>query len=644
MTAPSPDHAVAATAPSGLLCPTCGQGRLAVAPGPPDTVTTCPACGHRALSALVAEALWLQGEQTRLVTRLTWVQGRIEAGDLGVVGAAAASVGAAAAPVGAPTQRRAPVTAQGLLLGGGALLLVIAAVVFTAVAWNRIGAIGQVVAMVAVVSALSAASHAMRRSYRSTAEALATAAASVATVALLAAPRLGLGGDWMRRQGAAWAAIALLLVAGLSVVMARLGRLVAWRLATVVALGGSAVAATFALSGEEGGPQPLGVALLAVIAAGLLVWAARTDDAPRDAIYLGVCLGAVALALGVSDLDRTVLWALANAVTGASAAVVAVAPPPRQRARLLPHDRSWQAVAAVVAGLAWGQVVPRLGVRLIDSSEATLLVVGVTGCLGLLAGYLPTLRSAGQDRRRPAAAIAFAVVSWLLAYPAADAVVVATYQGRPWPEETTAAWANSLFWALLAVTLLLPALLTHNVWMPWPAAGAALLAMAFLLTDRNIETPEAYSLPFAVLLLGAGVLSVRNLRARTGRADSFAAAVRTGPTLLLAGPALAMALVPSAVVSWADGAEHDLARTVLVLVAGGACAVVGGMARLKAPLLLGSAALLLVALDQLVALADLVPRWVSLTLVAIALLAAGFSLEDLTRRGRLVRHAVHEFR
>ena len=121
--------------------------------------------------------------------------------------------------------------------------------------------------------------------------------------------------------------------------------------------------------------------------------------------------------------------------------------------------------------------------------------------------------------------------------------------------------------------------------------------------------------------------------------------VRTTPSLWLVGPALAMALLPSAVATWPDVIDrHHLLRTLVVLVVAAVIAVAGGLGKVLAPLFVGLAGLLLVALGQVWQLADMVPRWVTLTLVALVLLAAGFSLEELTRRGRQVRRAVHEFR
>ncbi len=624
----------------GLTCPTCHQGHLVTGS---DPVATCPTCGHRAAAALVAEAMWLRGEQQRLVNRLTWVEQQIAAGQTSVPPGTAAP-GTAPAPSGAPLPTRAPVTAQGLLLGGGALLLVVAAIVFTAVAWNKIGPAGQVVTMLGVIGLLSGVSHLMRRRYRSTAEALAVAAAAVAAVALLAAPGLGLGAEWMRTRDAAWATVALLVVAAFSVVMARLGGLTAWRIAAVVAMGASAVAATFAIDEPDGGPQPLAVAVLAAVSAGVLLASSRRPDLPREAVYLGGGLAVISVLFGVGDLERGLSWALTWAVIGGAATLVARTPAPSGLPR--PLKAIWVWPAAMAAGIAVGQVAARLAAHSNLTPDVALVLLGVLGCAIFGTGQLVVRRC------RPWSIVAGsgAITCWLLALPAAESLRWssrnAANPGNAEPVSSLHAGAGSLFFALIAITLVLVALLVpvaavrEALLLPWAGAILGIVALWILWVDRDVDLLENWTLPAAGLLLLAGLVSARGVRRLP-----LGELVRTTPSLWLVGPALAMALLPSAVATWPDVIDrHHLLRTLVVLVVAAVIAVAGGLGKVLAPLFVGLAGLLLVALGQVWQLADMVPRWVTLTLVALVLLAAGFSLEELTRRGRQVRRAVHEFR
>lgn len=634
-------------------------------------MSTCPRCGHTSAASWVAEALWLRGERERLDARLTWVEQQIAAGNLipsPVVPPAGTGIAHPAQPA-APSSAQRPITAQGLLLGGGALLLVVAAIVFTAVAWNRIGPAGQVLTMLGVIAVLGGTSHLMRRRYRSTAEALATASAAVTAVALLAAPQLGLGADWMRTREAAWASLALIATAALAAVMSRLGGLVAWRVATVIALGGSAVAATFAVGAPEDGPQPLAVALLALAATVLLVWSGRTASAPAEALYLGVALGGLSVMFSLRDLDAAPIWILTWAVIAGGAGVVAIAPAVAQPRRAVPAvvPEAMSGLAALVAGLAVAQAATRAVVAGIDSPELALLLLGGLGAVVFAAGALGSRRLAGAQRRGLwLACLAGSIAAWLLAFMAADRIISAAALAAVSDYTPLAVEAVAGFFAIIAVTLVGVGLLLRRTWplaatwLPWGGALAAIVAVWVLLGDRDVEVLEAYTLPAAGLLLVAGGLSVWAGRARGpasvhgapgpgpaagGDLSGAAHGLWGAPSLWLIGPALAVALVPSAVATWPDlDDRHRLLRTVVVLLVAAGCAVVGGLGRVKAPLLVGLAALLIVAVGQVLVLADMVPRWVTLTVAAVVLLAAGFSLEELTRRGRQVRRAVHEFR
>jgi hypothetical protein len=110
---------------------------------------------------------------------------------------------------------------------------------------------------------------------------------------------------------------------------------------------------------------------------------------------------------------------------------------------------------------------------------------------------------------------------------------------------------------------------------------------------------------------------------------------RSAGSVVALGPALAVLALPSAMLALAQAADGDQAwRAVAVILGGAATAVLGAWLRLLAPLLVGSAAVVVAGLGQLLALADTLPRWVSLAAAGALLLSAGFSAERLGRTGR----------
>jgi hypothetical protein len=141
----------------------------------------------------------------------------------------------------------------------------------------------------------------------------------------------------------------------------------------------------------------------------------------------------------------------------------------------------------------------------------------------------------------------------------------------------------------------------------WIAVGGA-----------GIETPEAYTLPAAAGLL---LIAVPGLRAG---ARSWAAA----------GAAVAVALVPSALVVVAD---PTALRLVLVVVAAAALTVAGTLLHRQAPFVVGAATLLVVTVGRLAPYTPLLPRWITLGAVGFLLLLVGATYE---RRRQQAREAV----
>lgn len=602
--------------PAGSVpCPHCGEPLTPV----PTPQVQCPGCGHRAASGFVAEAAWLIRQDALLHARLDWVRAQLLSGS------------PVPAPVTGPAVARDPagvgVGARNLLLSVGALLLVVAAAVFAAVIWTRLGAAGQLVALALVVAVLAGGAHGLRRTYRATAETLAYAGAAVAAVAALSAPRLGLGAPWTTEYPARWGMVAMAIVAMLAVVGAWSSQLTAWHVALVVASGAGVVAASFGWATDDV-PGPAGVALLAVLAAGLLALPGVLPALPppfgRDLRAVGRVVGAAAYLLGLGaygDLEQHLRWAGTWAVVAVATVSGLSSPVARARAA------AGRSEAAVLAGVAVGQVLP---LALFDRPEprtAALLALAVVGAAALTLTLRRGLAGAGG---------AAAVTVWTTTC----GLTIATVRGMS--QEQLTGYLAAVAAALLLVACapavdwpvpLRAGLVPRAARSPLAWGGAALGSLAaWLVADAwTVRLLEAYTLPSAGLLMVAGA-STRWLRGRGG-------------SLAVAGPALVVALGPATLVAVQQSLDGEPARrAAAVIVAGTALAVAGVAARWLAPLLAGSAAAVMTALGQLTTLIDLVPRWVSLGVAGVLLVAAGFGYEALMRGGRHAWRAARALR
>jgi hypothetical protein len=141
----------------------------------------------------------------------------------------------------------------------------------------------------------------------------------------------------------------------------------------------------------------------------------------------------------------------------------------------------------------------------------------------------------------------------------------------------------------------------------WIAVGGA-----------EIRTPEAYTLPAA-----AGLLLIALPALRDG-ARSWAGE----------GAAVAVALVPSALVVVADPTALRLA---LVVAAALAATVAGTLLHRQAPFVVGAGVLLVVAVGRLAPYAPLLPRWITLGTAGLLLIVVGATYE---RRRQQAREAV----
>lgn len=157
------------------------------------------------------------------------------------------------------------------------------------------------------------------------------------------------------------------------------------------------------------------------------------------------------------------------------------------------------------------------------------------------------------------------------------------------------------------------------------SCGAASAAQLLLTAYSGTETLEYYSGPPAALLLGVGLWLLR----RNPATGSWAA---LAPALVLGfGPSLVLALGPEGE-PWRRIAVGAAALAVLLLAAN---------RRWQAPLVLSTVVLAALAVNEIVLVWSLVPKWAPLSVGGAILIAAGATLEqrrrDLARLSRSLK-------
>jgi hypothetical protein len=580
-------------------------------------MVTCQ-CGHRAYAGYIAEA-------DALAARSSWLADRVAAGDpapapevqrayaiWSAPGVAAPSSAGRPGQLGSPgtaPPRGAP-SAQTLLLGIGALLLVIAGAVFAAVVWDRLGAIGQVAVMLLTTTGVGALAVRLRHRLAGTAEALAVVAAGLATVDLIAAPMLGLLPERWVTDPTVYPALAF---AGLGTALLLLHRrfmLQAWSWlgwAAMLVATACLVAAVSSTTGSEAWtaaaiavPALASIAMLAA-AAHPGRWAGQEVEL-RTIGALGLLLSAVATASAAMDRDTLPGALVTTAACALAAGVWAWLDTDREPVRPLPIG------AAALSGTTVA-----LMLALPKEPQPVWLATAVA-LAGLTVG----------------------MVIWVLRPALTLALVGACAVWIPWAATRMNAGAEMLDSERVAGQLSLLSLLVGLMafvtawWRPvagWIAAG--LCAAAVLLAPTTRPDPiEAYTVGFAALLLVAGLLWRRH-----------------GPTSSLEwlGPAVAVALIPSAIATWAAPWALDVSdlstgwhvlRLGAVLTASVIAMVVGARLHLGGLLVPASAALVIASLAQVWSGLSNLPRWIGLAIAGTLLVLAGARIEWLRREGR----------
>ncbi|MFI7283955.1 SCO7613 C-terminal domain-containing membrane protein [Micromonospora chersina] len=375
-----------------------------------------------------------------------------------------------------------------------------------------------------------------------------------------------------------------------------------WWLPVLAALPFGAVALPVLLA-AAGAPWPVVPALVFGIGVAALLLAALAGPRPAAPLVL-LPLGIALTAPGLGGLLATRAGTLAGLGVLVVAATVTGAAGRPVEVRLA----GWLGAVAAATGFAVTAALAG-GLPLRTAGFAVLAVAAVT------LHATPTLRARTVRAGRPAVALeaaaqAVALLALLLTGGALrHAAAVCVLWGlavavRVLRRGETPAWR----WGFAAV-----------------AGGSELLGGWLLLAAGGVAVLEAYTLPAAALALGAGLLALRS---------------RPGLNSWLAlGPGLGAALLPSLVSVLAAPDAQPARRLALGLVALGA--VLGGaVRRWQAPVLLGAATLVPLALHELARGWDLLPRWIFLGLGGLALIALAATYERRRRDLARLRAAV----
>jgi hypothetical protein len=163
-----------------------------------------------------------------------------------------------------------------------------------------------------------------------------------------------------------------------------------------------------------------------------------------------------------------------------------------------------------------------------------------------------------------------------------------------------------------------------------PVARAAVAALAeaaawiTLLRAEKVGLLEAYTLPIAVLAVGAGLLATYRRRGLS--------------SWIGYGPALAAAFLPSLGAVFVD--PDNLQRRLLLGVGALLVTVAGAIWRRQAPFIMGGVTLLVLALHELMLVWQRVSAWIPLALGGLLLVAVAITYERRLRDLNRLRDAI----
>jgi hypothetical protein len=480
-----------------------------------------------------------------------------------------------------PVAEASPVSVQNVLLGLGALLLGVAAVAFTVVAWGRVGIGGKAgILAVLTVAALAAPAALVRRGLRASAEAMWSVALVLAVLDGYAAWRLDLAG-LHAVDGRVYAAV---LTALLAAGCAGYRALVPLRLPRLAAL--LLLQLPLPLAAAAADAPTVDLVMLALLGTATLdalvsaIGRHRHAGAGRRAGRLALALGAGAWLIAMLDEALDGLWyaameneppvrAAALLGLGAAIAIGFAATYPAGPGRAVPAAAGSLAAATALIALLLAPLGPWAAV-----APAAVGVLAVAVRLALPDGW----------RRGPLAAGGFLLAAGA-AMPAVGAVIAATaplsWAGAAWTGTAGRARelvsADPLGW--LPPAAVVPAAALVTLGLALGAAGRVGFARALARpaaaiggTVTVLLVPVALDLPYpaalAVLaaagtgLVAAGVLALdRALVRLTGVAGAGLGAVALAWSLAVQPATLAVLGLVTAVAAAAAAAPDRRAGT-----------------------------------------------------------------------------------
>ncbi|HWG94689.1 MAG TPA: hypothetical protein VNU66_10740 [Mycobacteriales bacterium] len=548
--------------------------------------------------------------------------------------APAAAAAPVPAPVAVPRQEWTPRRVQNLLLALGGLLLAVAATVFAAVTYDRLGAGGRAAVLLALTAlAAAAAPRLQARGLAATGETVAAVALALAALDAWGLRRLGVGAGL---DGLTFAATACAVLAGLSAAHAGTTRL---RLPRAAAVGLGTASLVLAVTAAGPGTATTAAALLAGVAALDLALVAALRTGPATELVRDV-RRAGAVAAAVTAVLAALTTAVAVPLDGPRAAVAVGA------LALLAGGAAAAATGGARAVLAGGATVLAAAAAVValaeDVADASLPVVGATAAAVLAAACAALPRS---ERRGPVAGALLAASAGVLAvapHVAAGLLGPAAWLTDPWSFAATGArdalaphraWEGSpAVVATLLAAALTAAVAAHGRWgagLRRTGAGAAGLALvAAVLVPVTADLPHPASL-LVLLALAAGLVAAGEVRGALRAGALLPAGVAVVWSLADTGTTLAVlpvaALLAAAVAVRTAGAGAAALAAALL----GAEVAAAGAARDLAPerlgglLLLAPAALLLAGTALRGAVRDAVHAVAAVLVGTAVLLATG---------------------
>lgn len=541
-----------------LTCPTCAQ-ELTVAA---DGMVRC-GCGFHAFAGYLQEYQYL-------TARSAWLRDRLDEGAGPPDTSVARAYGVWSVPVHHPPK---PSTSpQTLLVTIGAGLLILAAIVFVAVAWEFIGPWGQIGALLALTVVTTAAAILSRRRAHRTAEALAAVSLALGLICAVAAPSLGALPEAWGEPQLPYLLIVLGAAVAWGVLLGHRFRLLMWTwLGWLLVPPLLAAVLAFTLQGFDGDHVLVTVFGMAYLVVGVALVQFAHTRSPWPQRTAGVICLAVA----------AVFTAVALSFDPPAGAVLLMA------AALL---------AAILVGAPWaawpltGLLLATLGLTL---PETTLMAAaaGVAGTILLFAAARTSI---------PLAALSAGIL-WSIFFIGTDTP------------------SQNVLTGVAGIGLQAFSLVRGAAPLAW--FSAALLWFTYLRAFRGDTLFfEQDFLILAALLLVAGLIARRD-----GSRHSA----------IVYGPAVSVALIPPALLSWFEAWESEaLIRFSIVMVAGTALLILGARRHMLGLVVPATTAIVITATAQIYATLSLFPRWLALAFAGALLIAIGARLEWVRERGR----------